>query len=144
HHSVAQFHHLFCSGNLFVFAVHEKGPETFQETVHSVDSSVVPLSIQLWRSYEKLIHSQGVTSVITHKVIRRNNISLGFTHLDSVLSCDHTLVEQLLERLVKIDHADITQEFRIESGVQKMKHRVLHASDIHIHRKHLVRLLTGY
>ena len=64
-------------------------------------------------------------------------------HLNTVLSCDHALIEQLMERFVKIDHADIIQELCIESGVQKMQYCMLHTADIHIYRQIFVCFLSG-
>ena len=72
-------------------------PETVQETGYAVDASVIPLCIQFRRSYEQLIHSQGIAAVIAYQIIRGNNVALGLTHLDAVLAGDHTLVEQLGE-----------------------------------------------
>ena len=37
------------------------------------------------------------------------------SHLDTILTCDHSLVEQFDKRLIKIDHTDIAKEFSIES-----------------------------
>ena len=144
YHSVAELDHLFCRLDILLFAVLEQVPETFQEAVDAVDAAVIPLGIQLRRSHEELVHSQGVAAVVAHQVIRGDHISLGLAHLDAVLAGNHSLVEQLVERLVKVDHADVTEEFCIESGVEQMQHRMLHTADIHIYRQHLVRLLAGY
>src|SRR5699024_1288624 len=89
-HSVSELDHLFRRLNILILAFHEQVPETLQETVYAVDSAVIPLRIQLRRSYEELVHSQRIASVITYKIIRRNHISFGFTHLDAVLSGDHS------------------------------------------------------
>src|SRR5699024_8983589 len=134
--------HFFCRLDILILAVHEQCPETLQETVYSVNSSVVPLCVQLRRSHKELVHPQGVAAVVSYKVVRGNDVSFGLTHLDAVLSCDQSRVEQLVERLVKVDHADVAQEFCIKSGVQQMKHCMLNAANVHIHREHLVRLLT--
>ena len=114
-----------------------------QETVYTVDSSVIPLCIQFRRSYEQLIHSQRITAVIAYQIIRGNDISFGLTHLDTVLTGDHTLVEQLVERLIKVNHSDIIQELGIETGVQQMQYRMLYTADIHIYRQILVCFFSG-
>ena len=38
----------------------------------------------------------------------------------------------------------IAQELGVETGIQEVKHRMLHAADIHVYRKQGVRLLSGY
>ena len=101
------FHQLIGLCHIFILVVHGHLPETVQETVYAVDSLVIPLGIQLRRSHEQLVKTQGVTAVISYQVVRGNYISFGLTHLDTVLSGDHTLVEELLERLVEVDHSDI-------------------------------------
>ena len=115
YHLVSEFDHFLGWCYVFVFVVHYKIPELVQETVYPVDSSVIPLCIQFRRSNEEFIHSQRVASVISYKIVRRYDISFGLTHLDSVLSGNHTLIEELDKRLIKIDHADVTQELRIET-----------------------------
>ena len=143
YHSVTLFDHLFCCLYFIFFAVHQQIPQTFQEAVDTVDSTVIPLCIQLRRSHEQFIHSQRVTSVVAYQIIRRYDISFGLTHLDSVLSCDHSLVEQLVEWFIKVYNSDVMQEFCIETRVQKMQYRMLYTTDIHIYRKHLVRFFSG-
>src|SRR5699024_9403129 len=120
-----------------------KIPETLQETGNAVDAPVVPLCVQFRRTYEKFVHSQGIAAVVAHKIVRRYHICVGFTHLDTVLSGDNNLIEQLDKGIVKIDHADIAEELGVESGIQKVKHRMLHAADIHIHRQIFIRLFSG-
>ena len=140
---MTDLNHFFSFGHICLNAVKSKIPETLQETGNAVDAPVVPLCVQFRRTNEKFVHSQGIAAVVTHKIVRRYHISLGFTHLDTVLSGDHTLIEQLDKGLVKIDDADIAEELGVESGIQKMKHRMLHAADIHIHRQIFVRLFSG-
>ena len=66
------------------------------------------------------------------------------SHFNAIFSGNHTLVKKLLERLVKINGADIAQELGVETGIQEVKHRMLHAADIHVYRKQGIRLLSGY
>ena len=141
--AVTDLQHLFRRLYVSVFVVHGQFPETFQETVDTVDSAVIPLRIQFRRSDEELIHSQGITAVISYQIIRRNNVSFGFAHLDPVFAVDHTLVEKLGERLVEIDDPDVMKEFRVETGIQQMKHRMFHTADVHVYREIFVCLFFG-
>ncbi len=93
---VAQLDHLLGRLYVLVLIVHYQVPETVQETVNAVDTAVIPLGVQLRRSHEQLVHTQGIAAVIAYQIIRGNHISFGFTHLDTVLTGDHTLVEQLV------------------------------------------------
>ena len=104
---VTYFHQLIGLCHIFILVVHGHLPETVQETVYAVDSLVIPLGIQLWRSHEQLVKTQGVTAVISYRSSGETTFPLGLTHLDTVLSGDHTLVEELLERLIEVDHSDI-------------------------------------
>ena len=56
-HFVAYLHHFLRGLHAAVLIVHNQIPETVQETIYAVDSSVVPFRIQLRRSYKKLVHS---------------------------------------------------------------------------------------
>ena len=141
---VTQFHHFFGFRRTGILAVHSQFPETVQETVYAVDTAVVPLRIQFRRSHEKLVHTQRITAVIPHQIIGRYHIPFGLAHLDPVLSGDHALVKQLGKGLFEIHHADIIQEFRIKPGIKQMKHRMLHAADIHIHRQVLMGFFFGH
>ena len=132
---VAQLHHIFCLGYACFQTVHSQLPETVQETVHAVDSSVIPLRIQFRRTYEQLVEAQGITAVVSYQVVRGNHIAFGFTHLNAVLTRNHSLIEQFLERFVKVNGSDIIQELGIETGIQKVENRMLHSADIHIYRQ---------
>ena len=132
----------FC--NILVLAVLNQIPETAEETGNALNASFIPLCIQLRRSYKQLIHSQCITAVIANQSVWRNNIALGFTHLNAVLAGNHTLVKQLFKGLVKINHANIMQELGIEPGIQQMEHCMLYAANIHINRQILVCFLSGY
>ena len=112
---VAQLYHFLGRLHILVPVVHYQVPETVQETGYALNAPVIPLCIQLRRSHKQLIKTQGVTAVVSHQIIGRHHVALGFTHLDAVLSCNHALVEQLLERLVKINGADIAQELGVET-----------------------------
>ena len=104
---MTDFHHIRCLSHIYFFAVQGKLPETSQETVHAVNTTVIPLRIEFRRTYEQLIHTQRITSVIAYQIIRRYDVSFGFAHLDTILTSDHTLVKQLLEWFIKINHTDI-------------------------------------
>ena len=45
---------------------------------------------------------------IDNKIIWGYDISFGLNHLDTVLTCDHSLVEQFVEWFIKVDHSDVT------------------------------------
>ena len=141
--AMTQFYHLFSFCNICFCAVLYQFPETIQETVYTVDSSVIPLCIQFRRSYEQLIDTQRVTSVISYQIVRRNNVSFRFTHLDTVLTGDHTLVEQFMEWFIKVNSSDIIQELGIETGIQQMQYRMFHTTDVHIYRQIFVSFFFG-
>ena len=141
---MACFDHFFACFDIFIFVVHNQVPETRQETVYTFDTAVIPLCIQFRRTYKQFVHSQRITAVIAYQIIRRNDISFGLAHLDTVLTGNHTLIEQFVERFVKIDHSDIVQELGIETRVQKMQYSMLYTADVHIYRKVLVCFFFGY
>ena len=103
---------------ILIFLIHHKFPETGNKAVNSFNSSVIPLGIQFRRSYKEFIKSQGITSVISHQIIRRHYISLRFTHFNTIFTGNHTLVEQLSKWLIKVNHTDIIQKLCIETGIQ--------------------------
>src|SRR5699024_3496588 len=72
---VTDLHHFFCLSYISVFAVHSQLPETVQETVNAVDSSIIPFCIQFRRTYEKFVKSQRVTAVVSYQIIWRNHIA---------------------------------------------------------------------
>ncbi len=86
-----------------------------------LNAAVIPLCVQLRRSYKQLIHSQSITAIISYKVIRGNHVSFGLTHLDTVLSSDHTLVEQFLNGSSKSITPISCRNLCIETGVQQMQ-----------------------
>ena len=142
-HLVARADHLAGGLDVLILILHDQVVEPAQEAVYAVDASVVPLRIQLGRTDEQLVHAQGIAAVILHQLVRGNHVALGLAHLDAVLAGDHALVEQLVERLLEIDGADVIQELGVEPGVKQVQHGVLHAADVHIHGQVLVRLLLG-
>ena len=99
--------HILGSLDIRIFAVHHKVPETLQETVYAVDSSVIPFCVQFRRAYEQFVHPEGIASVVSYQIIRGNHVSFGLAHLDAILAGDHSLVEQFMERLVKVDRSDV-------------------------------------
>ena len=132
------FYHLvfdeFClvrwsGGFILIFVI--EFPYLIKITEHAVDTSVVPFGVKLGRADEKLVHTERVAAVFCHKLIGRNYVALGLAHFSSVL-VDHTLVEQSVERLLKLNHSDVIEEFCIESCVKKMKHCMLYSSDIKV------------
>ena len=144
HQLMTEFDHLTGSLHILVLAGHYQIVETVEETGYTLNPPIIPLGIQFRRSHKELIETQGIASVIAYKIIRRNDISLGLTHLDTILSCNHSLIEQFLERLIEVDSSDITEELCIESGVQKMKHCMLYTTDIHVNRQIFVGALSRY
>ena len=64
-----------CFLHILVLIFHNKVIEPAQETVHAVDTAVIPLCVKFGRTYEQLIHTQGITAVILNKIIRRNNVA---------------------------------------------------------------------
>ena len=142
-HAVAGLHHIRRRFDILLNTGDSQVPESLQETGNTVDSSVVPLGIQFRRSYKQLVHSEGIAAVILHQIVRGNHIALGLAHLDAVLSGDHSLVEQLGEGFVKVDGTDIIQELGIETGVQKVQHRMLYTADVHVYGKVFICLFLG-
>ena len=128
---------------LLVLILHHQIVESGQETVDTVDSSVVPFRIQFRRTDKEFIHTQAVTAIALYQIIRADDISLGLRHLDAVFAGDHALVEELGKRLIKIDNSDIMQELCPETRIQQMKNRMLNAADIHVNRQVLVSLFSG-
>ena len=57
-HFVAYLHHFLRGLHAAVLIVHNQIPETVQETVYAVDSSVVPFAVKLRRPYEQFVHTQ--------------------------------------------------------------------------------------
>ena len=46
-----------CCFDIFIFVIKSKLPETFEETVYTFDSFVIPFGIKLWWSYEEFVNS---------------------------------------------------------------------------------------
>ena len=141
---VAQFNHFLGLFDVFVLAGHNQVVETVQETGYALDTAVIPLCIQFRRSYEKLIETQGIAAIVAYQIIRGYDISFRLTHFDTILTSDHTLVEQLLERLVEVNNTDIAQELCVETGIQQMQYCMFNTADVHINRQIFVCFLTGY
>ncbi len=143
HQPVAHLDQFFRLFGIFIFIVHHQVPKSGDKTIYAVNSPIVPLGIQLRRAYKQFIQTQRITAVVSDQIVRRYDVALGFAHLNAVFPGNHPLVKQLDKRLVKIERADIVQKLCIESGIEQMQHRMLHAADIHIDRKELIRLLTA-
>ena len=47
-----------------------------------------------------------------------------------------------MEWLIKIYYTDVIQKLGVEARIQKVQYRMFHTTDIHIYRKHLVRVLV--
>ena len=141
---MTKFHKLFCLFNILVLVLKNHIPETVKETINTIDTTVIPFGIQFRRTYKQFVHSQRITAIVTYQIIRRNDITFGFTHLDTVFTGDHTLVEQFVEWLVKVDHSDIVKEFCVETGIKQMQYRMFYTADIHIYRQIFVCFFSGY
>lgn len=56
----------------------------------------------------------------------------------------HALGEEVLERLVVLDEAEIAHHLRPEAGVEQMEHGVLDAADVLVHRHPIVGALVDH
>ena len=61
-----------------------------------------------------------------------------FFHTVIAFSHEHTLCEEVLERLVKLHQPHVTHDFRPEAGIEQMQHGVFDTADVLIHRHPVV------
>src|SRR6516165_10004290 len=82
-------------------------PGAFKKTVHTFDTVIVPLGVQLRRTDEQFIHAKRIATEIAHEVVWVDHVSFRFRHLLGLAALadirNHSLVEEPEERLVEID-----------------------------------------
>ena len=117
-------------------ASRERGPMRLEEAPHAVQEAegalhplVAPLEVLLGRGHEELEHPTGVGAVGDDEVVGAHDVALGLRHLGAVLH-DHALGEQVLERLVELEVAEVAQDLRVEAGVEEVQDGVLDAARV--------------
>ena len=71
-----------------------------------------------------------------------DDVALGLRHLGAVLD-DHPLGEEVLERLVELEVAQVAQDLRVEAGVEEVEDGVLDAADVLVDGHPVVRRPPG-
>src|SRR5690606_23899876 len=109
-------------------------PYAVQETARAVEPVGGPCDIRIERPHEHFVKPQRIRPVGTYDIVRIDDITPGFAHLFVVLAENHSLVEQLLERLLRWNDADIVQELVPEPGVQQVQDRMFRTTDVKVDR----------
>src|SRR5206468_3457117 len=88
-----------------------------------------PVEVLLGRRLEEAEEARRVGSVAFDQVVGVDHVALRLAHLGAVLD-DHTLREEVAERLVEPDEAQVAQHLGEEARVEEVEHGVLDATDV--------------
>ena len=109
-------------------------PHAVEELVHAGQAVLVPLQLLIRRSHEQDVGAHGVAAVARDHLLGGDDVALGLAHDVAVLVKHHALAQQVLERLVEVQHAQIAQHLREEAAVQQVQDGVLDAADVLVDR----------
>ena len=115
-------------------------PDALQEALHGSAALVVPLQVLVGRGHEQDVGARRVDAVVGDDVFGRDDVALGLGHGLAVLVFDHALAQQVRERLVEVDHAEVAGDLGPETTVEQVQNRVLDAADVLVDRHVVVDL----
>jgi hypothetical protein len=106
-----------------------KPPQAREEAVHALDPLVDPVTAALRRAHEADVGASGVGPVALDVLAGAHRVALRLGHLRAVAG-DHPLGEEVLERLLDVELADVAERLAEEARVEQVQNRVLHAADV--------------
>ena len=102
--------------------------------MHAGQAVLVPLQLLIGRGHEQDVGAHGVAAVARDHLLGGDDVALGLAHDVAVLVEHHALAQQVLERLVEVQHPQVAQHLREEAAVQQVQDGVLDAADVLIDR----------
>ena len=108
--------------------------------MHTGQAVLVPLQFLVRRSHEQDVRAHGIAAVAGDHVLGRDDVALRLAHNVAVLVKHHALAQQVLERLVEVQHPQVAQHLREEATVQQVQDGVLNAADVLVNGHPAVRL----
>ena len=118
-------------------------PRALQEARHGRTALVVPLQVLVGRSHEQDAGAGGVDAVLVDERLGRYDVALGLGHRLALGVLDHTLAQQVGERLVEVEHTSITRDLGPDARVQQVQDGVLDTANVLVDGHEAVRLVLG-
>ena len=106
----------------------DKAPDAREKAPAALETGIAPFDFLLGRRDEHHIQPQRVGAELLQHLVRIDDVAFGFRH-DGAFLQHHALRQQVRERLVVIDHAEIAEHAREEPRVDQVQNRVLDAAD---------------
>ena len=100
----------------------------------AADPGRAPRAALVPRAHEHQEQADRVGAVALHELVGVLDVAAALGHPLAVGAQDLALVEQLLERLVLLDQADVAHRLREEAGVEQVHHGVLGAAGVLVDR----------
>ena len=110
------------------------GPDAAQEAVDALDALRVPRAALVPGAHEHQEQAHRVGAVAGHQLVGVLDVAAALAHALAVGAQDLALVEEPLEGLALVDHAQVGQRLAEEAAVQQVHDGVLGAAGVLVHR----------